>query len=246
MPEWNRAQLDAIEAKGGSIFVSAAAGSGKMAVLVERVIRQIVSGEVSADRFLIVTFTKAAAAELRQRIGEAIEDKINTAESEEEIRFLIRQRNLLPLARISTIDSFTQTLVRENSRSLGLPSKFEILEDKEIALYSEEILNETLEKLYDEELQGEESPLFELLELICDDKDDGKLVEAIKKLHGNADALALHALDHRRAQHARKQRVLREILEVSTAQRVALQVHAGAEQRVHAIVAALFGDRRAV
>ena len=188
MPEWNRAQLDAIEAKGGSIFVSAAAGSGKTAVLVERVIRKIISGEISADRFLIVTFTKAAAAELRQRIGEAIEDKINTAETEEKIRFLIRQRNLLPLARISTIDSFTQTLVRENSRLLGLPSRFEILEDKEIALYSDEKLNETMEKLYDKELQGDGSPLFELLELICDDKDDEKLVKAIKKLYGNADA----------------------------------------------------------
>lgn len=188
MPEWNKAQLDAIEARGGSIYVSAAAGSGKTAVLVERVIRKIVNGEIAADRLLIVTFTKAAAAELRQRISAAIEDKINAATEDSEIRRLIRQRNLLPLAKISTIDSFTQNLVKENCQYLNLPPKFEILNEEEIALYSSDVLTETLEKIYDRELSKENSPLPELMELVCDDKGDNNLAEAIKKLQKNADA----------------------------------------------------------
>ena len=188
MPEWSREQLDAIEARGGSIYVSAAAGSGKTAVLVERVIRKITEQNIDADRFLIVTFTKAAAAELRERINSAIEKKISESISEEETSRLLRQRNLLPLAKIQTIDSFCQSVVKENCDQLGISPKIEILDENEMELYSEEILNKTLENLYETELQKENSPLIELVELLCKTRSDIELADAIKKLYSNGEA----------------------------------------------------------
>ena len=110
---WTQQQSDAINARNGSVLVSAAAGSGKTAVLVERVIRRLTDTQnpTSADRLLIVTFTKAAAGEMRERISAAIEEKLR---ENPEDRNLIRQQMLLPSAKICTIDSFCLSLVKEN------------------------------------------------------------------------------------------------------------------------------------
>ena len=109
---WTEHQLDAITARGGSVIVSAAAGSGKTAVLVERVIRLITDSEggVDADRLLVVTYTRKAAAELKGRLKEALTDRIREKPSDP---FLLRQQSLLSKAHISTVDSFCMSLCKE-------------------------------------------------------------------------------------------------------------------------------------
>ena len=106
---WTAEQKQAIEARGGAVLVSAAAGSGKTAVLVERVIRMVCDKEnpVSLGRLLVVTFTKAAAAEMRERIGAALGNRL--AEDPENA-YLLRQQMLLPSAQICTI--FTNWILR--------------------------------------------------------------------------------------------------------------------------------------
>ena len=108
--KWTRQQQWAIEARPGNLLVSAAAGSGKTAVLVERVIRRLCDpvSPVSADRLLIVTFTRAAAAEIRQRIADALAMRIA---KEPENERLLQQQMLLPYAKICTIDAFCSQLV---------------------------------------------------------------------------------------------------------------------------------------
>ena len=130
---WTPGQRDAIEARGGTLLVSAAAGSGKTAVLVQRVIERLTDERhpTDADRLLVVTFTKAAAAEMRDRIAAQIallleEDPYNVR--------LQRQQILLARAQISTIHSFCSELVRENFYKLGVSPDFRILDDAEMTL----------------------------------------------------------------------------------------------------------------
>ena len=110
--KWTEAQLDAIRARQGTVLVSAAAGSGKTAVLVERVIERLTDSEnpTDADRLLVVTFTKAAAAEMRERIERRLSDMIREEPMNDRLR---RQQLLLQQAQICTVDSFCSTIVRE-------------------------------------------------------------------------------------------------------------------------------------
>ena len=144
---WTEAQKDAINAVGGNVLVSAAAGSGKTAVLVERVTRRIVDREnpVRADRFLIVTFTRAAAGEMRERIDAAINALIakNPTDS-----WLINQKMLLSAAKICTIDSFCSSLVRENFNELDLAPDFKTADEGELSVLSQEACDMTMEELY--------------------------------------------------------------------------------------------------
>ena len=111
---WTANQQSAITARGGSIIVSAAAGSGKTSVLVERVIRMITDPDpekrIDVDRLLIVTYTRAAAAELRTRLYTALSDCIRANPAD---AGLVRQQALLSKANISTVDSFCSSLARE-------------------------------------------------------------------------------------------------------------------------------------
>ena len=112
MPNWTDAQLDAIKARRGTVLVSAAAGSGKTAVLVERVIERLTDPEhpTDADRLLVVTFTKAAAAEMRDRIEKRL---LALMKEQPENTRLRRQQLLLQQAHICTVDSFCSDIVRE-------------------------------------------------------------------------------------------------------------------------------------
>ena len=103
--QWNKAQVKAIESRDGSVLVSAAAGSGKTAVLVERVIERICDEKnpCPADSLLVVTFTKAAAAEMKERINARLTELL---QSDPGNRYLARQRMMLPASDICTIDSF--------------------------------------------------------------------------------------------------------------------------------------------
>ena len=110
-PQWTKEQEDVISLRDKNILVSAAAGSGKTAVLVERIIAKISRDEspCDIDRLLVVTFTKAAASEMRGRIGSALEERL---QEEPENDHIARQASLLHSAQITTIDSFCQWILR--------------------------------------------------------------------------------------------------------------------------------------
>ena len=122
---WTESQQNAIDARGRNILVSAAAGSGKTAVLVARVIKLITDREnpVDIDKFLIVTFTNAAAAEMKSRISAGLQEKLRTCPGDP---LIMRQLSLLPGAQICTIHSFCLDLVRENFFSIGISRDFYI------------------------------------------------------------------------------------------------------------------------
>lgn len=109
--KWTKEQSLAIEEKGENILVAAAAGSGKTAVLVERIINKIINEKIDIDKILVVTFTKAAAAEMRSRILDAIYKKIEETPEDTHIQ---RQVMLLSKASICTIDSFCLDVVKNN------------------------------------------------------------------------------------------------------------------------------------
>ena len=175
---WTTQQLQAIEAGGGNLLVSAAAGSGKTAVLVERVIRRLSDpvSPIPADRLLIVTFTRAAAGEIRQRISAALGDMIAKRPDD---RRLTEQQMLLPFAKICTIDAFCSALVREHFESLGLPPDFKTADDGELQLLSEQAMAQTLEAFY---AAGDED-FLRLVELLFKGRDDAFLEEVIRKLY---------------------------------------------------------------
>lgn len=140
-------QQRVIELHNSNILVSAAAGSGKTAVLVERIIRMICGGEHPADidRLLIVTFTNAAAAEMRERIAAGIAARLEADPGNEHIQ---KQSALLHNAQITTIDSFSLFLIRNHFNEIGLDPDFRVADEGEIKLLQQEVLAQLLEDAY--------------------------------------------------------------------------------------------------
>lgn len=140
-------QQRVIELHNSNILVSAAAGSGKTAVLVERIIRMICDGEHPADidRLLIVTFTNAAAAEMRERIAAGITARLEADPGNEHIQ---QQSALLHNAQITTIDSFSLFLIRNHFNEIGLDPDFRVADEGEIKLLQQEVLAQLLEDAY--------------------------------------------------------------------------------------------------
>ncbi len=176
--KWTDNQLLAINARGGDVLVSAAAGSGKTAVLVERVLRMITDTEnpVSIDRLLIVTYTRAAAAQLRERIGEKLTELITKYPDN---RYYRRQLVLLNRANISTVDSFCSDICREFFHEIDIPREYKIAEDSELDVISKAALEETLNQLYEED----NSDFYELVKCFANSKSDNDIGENIKKLY---------------------------------------------------------------
>ena len=183
MPQWTKEQQQAIDSRKGTILVSAAAGSGKTTVLVERVIRRLEDKEkpCSADRLLIVTFTKAATAQMREKIAAALEKRL---ELEPDNDHLIRQRMLLPFAHISTIDSFCGELVRENFQQLGISPDFKLLEQTQLDLMQSDAADTVIEQAYRENSEA----FRRLLDLFVSSGDDSKLSSVITSLYENSRA----------------------------------------------------------
>ena len=175
MPNWTPPQLNAIEARGGSLLVSAAAGSGKTAVLVERVLRRLTdpAQPCGAEELLVVTFTRAAAAQMRERIAEALELRLRERPGD---TALLRQQQQLPLAQICTIDSFCLNLVKEHAALLGLPQELRLLDESERVLLRAEAAEETLEAAYAAD-EAAFRQLGLLLEVSGDDKRLQKLLQ---------------------------------------------------------------------
>ncbi|MDS1029492.1 helicase-exonuclease AddAB subunit AddA [Bacillota bacterium LX-D] len=151
---WTKEQLEAICHRGSNLLVAAAAGSGKTAVLVERIIRLISQGPkpLNVDSLLVVTFTNAAAAEMRERIGQAIVVSLN---KHPESAHLEKQLLLLNRAHITTLHSFCLELVRQNFYQLDLEPNFRIADEIEASLLRLEVLEEIMEKYYAEDEDGQ-------------------------------------------------------------------------------------------
>lgn len=182
---WTEQQKDAISSRNGSILVSAAAGSGKTAVLVERVIERITdeNNRCPADNLLVVTFTKAAAEEMRERIYSAFKEKIRL---DPQNAYLREQEMLLPDAEICTMDSFCNSLVKENFRLLDISPDFTIIDDSELSLLEAKAIDAVMESEYQ---KGDKS-FIDLVELLFKSRDDTELAECVKKLYGYSRAYA--------------------------------------------------------
>lgn len=177
MMKWTDDQQKAIDGRKGTLLVSAAAGSGKTAVLVERVIRRICDGEnpCSVENLLIVTFTNAAAAQMKEKIHAAIGKKIALNPTDKRLR---RQQMMLPYASICTIDSFCIGLVRENFHALGISPDFALLDEGKLGILRSRAVSSVVEALYENPSEN----FLRLTELISDTRDDQKLINAILKL----------------------------------------------------------------
>ena len=176
--DWNPEQLAAITAFGGNLLVSAAAGSGKTAVLVERVIRMLTREEspVDADRILAVTFTNLAAAEMKTRINAALSELLEQRPEDEGLR---RQQLLMERAHITTISAFCFDIVKENFSTLGISPDVRPMSEQEQRELSAAALSEALESAYAEG----DSVFFELSETLGGGRSDFGLEEAVLKLY---------------------------------------------------------------
>ena len=145
---WTNDQLRAIKTRGGKVMVSAAAGSGKTAVLSERVLDFILSGG-NVDKLLVVTFTDAAAIEMKTRIKLKIEEKVL---EEKENKHLLKQLTLIDNAKIATMDSFYSELVKQNFDKLDIMPNFSILSKPEEDILKNKVIDDLLEESFDDDL----------------------------------------------------------------------------------------------
>ena len=146
---WTSKQQEVIDSRNRNLLVSAAAGSGKTAVLVERIIQMISEGDrpLDIDQLLVMTFTNAAAAEMRERIGAAVEQKLKERPEDEHLWL---QAALIPQAQITTIDSFCLNIIRSHYNSLDIDPAFRIGDEGELSLLRGDCMGEMLENCYDE------------------------------------------------------------------------------------------------
>lgn len=176
---WTKSQLEAIEARGCDLLVSAGAGSGKTAVLTERIIRRLTNDpDADITRMLIVTFTKAAAGELRERISSALSDALA---ADPKNRHLERQLMRLDSAKICTIHSFCLDLLRENFTAAGLSNDFRIADDAEARLLSRSLMNELIEDCYN----GKISDFETLSDALTGTKGDDSLEDIFLGLYSD-------------------------------------------------------------
>ncbi|WP_342552113.1 helicase-exonuclease AddAB subunit AddA [Paenibacillus sp. FSL R7-0652] len=177
---WSDDQWSAIAEHGEDILVAAAAGSGKTAVLVERIIRKIAdpSQGFSVDRLLVATFTKAAAAEMKQRIREALERALEEQPEDEHLR---RQLSLLGRASITTLHSFCMEVIRRYYQQIPLNPAFRILNENEAELLRQELLEELFEEKYGEEDEG--STFRELVDWFSGERNDDAMHRLVQRLY---------------------------------------------------------------
>lgn len=173
--KWTTDQQHAIECCKGSVLVSAAAGSGKTTVLVERVIRRLTDEDnpCSTENLLIVTFTRAATAQMREKIGAAILKRLSEDPTDRHLR---RQYMLLPFAKICTIDSFCNDLVRENFHALGISPDYSLLDNETAVIMKNDVCEAMLERAYEEDSDGSFSGLSDMMSSGSSDEDFAKLI----------------------------------------------------------------------
>jgi len=175
---WTAEQKEAITEQGCDMLVSAAAGAGKTAVLVERIINKITDPDnpVDIDRLLVMTFTNAAASEMRERIAGAIAERLEAAPGSQNI---LRQLTLLDNATITTIHSFCLEVIRSNFQLIGIDPNFRVADETESRLIKLEALNDVFEEQY----EIENPSFYELLECYGGNRDDQALQDLVLNLY---------------------------------------------------------------
>ncbi len=181
--KWTPAQENAIKSRGGSLLVSAAAGSGKTAVLVERIVQRITDRQnpCDIDELLVVTFAKDAAAEMRERIYSRLREML---EENPDDTYLVRQQLILPRARICTIDSFFGDIVRENASLLGVSAEYKIATGTQYESYRAAAVKLALEEMYERMPDG----FSQLVELVSNGRDDGALEATVLEIYNGITA----------------------------------------------------------
>jgi len=176
---WTEDQWRAIMARDRDILVAAAAGSGKTAVLVERIIQKILSTEnpINVDELLVVTFTNASAAEMRHRIGEALEKAINIDPGSRHLR---KQLSLLNKASISTLHSFCMEVIRKYYYLIDIDPGFRIADETEAQLIRDEVLEELFEEEYGKK---DNEAFFNLVDSFTSDRSDVALMDIIRSIY---------------------------------------------------------------
>ena len=176
--KWTEEQLKAIETRRCNLLIAAAAGSGKTAVLVERIIRIITNEEnpVDIDRLLVVTFTSAAASEMRERIASAITKALEKSPNSKNLQ---KQLTLLSRANITTMHSFCLDVIKNNFHIIDLDPAFRILDETEGMLLRSEVLEELLEDKY----ENDDKEFLDLVEAYSDSKSDDKLKDIVLDLY---------------------------------------------------------------
>ncbi len=183
--KWTKEQQEAIELRNKNILVAAAAGSGKTAVLVERIKRLILEEKCSVDRMLIVTFTNAAAAEMKEKIHKSITSTINDlAESDEpeaiaDMHFLKKQLNLLPTANISTFHAFALDVIRRYFYLIQIEPNFKICDTTQETLLKAEAMDELLEELF----EADEPEFYHFLKCYSGDRNETKFKDMVDKCY---------------------------------------------------------------
>lgn len=166
-------QTRAVKERGKNLLVSAAAGSGKTYTLVERIITNIVDGTYNIDELLVLTFTNAAAAEMRERIEKRITARLKTDPT------LERQLALLPNASISTIHVFCLSLIRQHFAALDMDPGFRVANEQEIEL----VRRQVMEELFEERYEAQDGPFLQFVAQYGSDRGDEKLHEMILQLY---------------------------------------------------------------
>ena len=183
--KWTEKQYKAITSRGKSLMVSAAAGSGKTAVMVERIKQLVLSGECSVDRMLVVTFTDAAASEMKLRIERALTDAIKDPANAPRAEYLRRQLDLLPMANISTFHSFSLEVIRKFFFVIGCEPNLKILDDPTKAMLREKAMVE----LFEEKYESEDEAFYALLDKFATDRSDKDLRDMVSNLDKKMESL---------------------------------------------------------
>lgn len=182
-PKWTDEQQAVIDSRNCNLLVAAAAGSGKTAVLVERIIKMItdIDNPIDIDKLLVVTFTNAAASEMRERIGDAIAKALD---KNPENKHLQNQLILLNRASITTIHSFCLDVIKSNFHKINLDPNFRIGDQTECNLLKQEVIEEVFEKFYEEKNEG----FLNLVESYAEKRGDKELQDMVLSIYNFAMA----------------------------------------------------------
>lgn len=182
---WTEDQQKVIELSGRNILVSAAAGSGKTAVLVERIIHKVTdeTNPCDIDHLLIVTFTKAAAAEMRTRIGKALSEKLMQNPENQHIQ---KQMSLLHSAQITTIHSFCQFLIRNYFHTIDFDPVYRVADENELKIIKQTLIKDFLEECYTKAEEEQDQTFYTMSEMFARGRMDTALESLILDLHNES------------------------------------------------------------
>ncbi len=176
-------QQAVVDNRGGALLVSAAAGSGKTKVLIDRVFKRVTEEQANLDDFLLITFTQAAASELRGKLVKELSAQLAVHPND---RHLQKQMNRVYLAQISTVHAFCGTLLREYAHRLDLPADFHTCDDPEARMLQEQAMQQTLEEAY----KTEDAQTLAALDMLGAGRTDAQLPELIRKVYADLQCAA--------------------------------------------------------